>query len=42
MNWDEHIEIFKSKYTLGVAKMPQEDFFTTMKEKLGWGSDDRN
>jgi NAD+ kinase len=42
MNWDEHIEIFKSKYTLRVAKMPQEDFFTTMKEKLAWGSDERN
>ena len=42
MSWDEHIEIFKSKYTLRVAKMPQEDFFTTMKEKLGWGSDERN
>lgn len=42
MNWDEEIEIFKSKYTLRVAKMPQEDFFSTMKEKLGWGSDERN
>lgn len=42
MTWDEEIEISKSKYTLKVAKMPQEDFFTTMKEKLGWGSDERN
>ncbi|MDD4819518.1 MAG: NAD kinase [Flavobacteriales bacterium] len=42
MNWDETIEVCKSKSTLRVAKLPEADFFSTLKEKLGWGTDERN
>ena len=42
MNWDETVSICKSESTLRIAKLPGSDFFTTLKEKLGWGTDERN
>lgn len=41
MNWDDTVSICKSEYTLRIARLPDSDFFRTLKEKLGWGSDGR-
>lgn len=41
MGWDDAVSIRKSERTLRVAKLPDSDFFLTLKEKLGWGNDGR-
>ena len=41
MDWDDTVSIRKSERTLRVAKLPDSDFFLTLKEKLGWGNDGR-
>ena len=41
MRWEDVISIRKSERTLRIAKLPDSDFFLTLKEKLGWGNDGR-
>lgn len=41
MGWDDTVSVQKSPRTLRIAKLPDSDFFLTLKEKLGWGNDGR-
>lgn len=41
MDWEDTVSICKSERTLRIAKLPDSDFFLTLKEKLSWGNDTR-
>lgn len=36
------VRLRRAAFTQGVAKMPEQDFFLTLREKLMWGKDQRN